>query len=72
MEHLDALIGIVVLMTVALWIVGRASGSDPLTSAIQGGIRAVDDHLHPGQRTPGTGGEADDNVRWRWGGGHPM
>jgi hypothetical protein len=71
MQHIDALIGIVVLMTVSLWIISRAHGDDPFI-ALHGGVRAVDRHLHPEQRVPGAGGQEDDNVRWRWGGGHPM
>lgn len=62
MEHIDALIGIVVLMAVALFIAGKARGEDPFIARV----------LRPSRRDPGGGRQADDNVRWRWGGGHPM
>lgn len=62
MEHLDALIGLVVLVAVSLTIAGQARDEEPFIARI----------LRPLRRDPGTGRQADDIVRWRWGGGHPM
>jgi len=63
MSHLDALVGIVVLMALSLWVVGKAGGGPPIIAHI----------LHPARRDRPTGNEdlprgveEDDDVRWHW------
>jgi hypothetical protein len=50
-------IGIVLLMGLALWIVSKARGDDPFIAHV----------LHPARRDRPAGLEEDDDVRWRWG-----
>ena len=56
MAHLDAVVGIIVLMTISLWIVGKARGDDPFIARV----------LHPDRQRRQPGPPEDDDVRWRW------
>ena len=49
-------IGIVLLMGLALWIVSKARGDDPFIARV----------LQPARRGRPDGVEEDDDVRWRW------
>jgi hypothetical protein len=57
MTHVDALVGIVVLMAVAVWVVGKAAGGPPIIAHI----------LHPSRPDRRGGAQEDDDVRWHWG-----
>ena len=48
-------IGIVVLMAIALWVVGKARADEPFIAHV----------LHPERRT-GSGTVEDDDARWSW------
>jgi hypothetical protein len=56
MAHLDAVVGIIVLMAISLWIVGKARSDTPFIARI----------LHPDREHRPTGPREDDDVRWRW------
>jgi hypothetical protein len=49
-------IGIVLLMGLALWIVSKARGDDPFIAHV----------FRPARRNWPDGVEEDDDVRWRW------
>jgi len=57
MTHLDALVGIVVLLAISVWVVGKAGGGPPIIAHI----------LHPRRRDRPDGIQEDDDVRWHWG-----
>lgn len=48
-------IGILALMALALWVVGKARADDPFIAHV----------LRPARRT-GAGVVEDDDARWRW------
>ena len=56
MPHLDALVGLLVLLAVSLWVVGKAGGGPPIIAHI----------LHPSRRDRPTGIQEDDDARWHW------
>mgnify|MGYP001142649855 CR=1 FL=1 len=56
MTHPDAVIGIIVLMAISLWIVGKARGDDPFVARV----------MHPDRERRRPGPREDDDVRWRW------
>ena len=56
MSHVDALVGIVVLMAFSLWVVSKARGGPPIIAHL----------LHPIRRDHPDGIEEDDDVRWHW------
>jgi hypothetical protein len=58
MTHVDALVGIVVLMAFSLWVVSKAKGDAPFIAHL----------LHPSRRDRSNGVQEDDDIRWRWGG----
>jgi hypothetical protein len=57
MSHVDALVGIVVLVAFSLWVVSRAKGDAPFIAHI----------LHPSRRDRPNGVQEDDDTRWQWG-----
>jgi hypothetical protein len=54
-------IGIVVLMAFALWIVGRLREDDPALAELLFAYR-----LRDGRRSDAPGGPEDDDARWNW------
>jgi len=57
MTHVDALVGIVVLMAFSLWVVSKARGDASFIAHI----------LHPSRRDRPNGVQEDDDIRWHWG-----
>jgi hypothetical protein len=57
MNHVDALVGIVVLMAFSLWVVSKAKDDAPFIARI----------LHPSRRDRPGGVREDDDTPWHWG-----